>query len=73
MGNSTRQIAEEKPPEPVENLPERRTKKRKKRQKHGGGQLSKFCKGVVMLVFGLQLLVALVVVPVSLVYEFFVR
>ncbi len=42
----------------------------------GGGQLSKARKGVVMLVFGLQLLVALVglvVVPDYLVYEFFVR
>lgn len=76
MSNSTRPIAEDQPPEPVEKLPERRAKKWKKRQKHGGGQLSKARKGVVMLVFGLQLLVALVglvVVPDYLVYEFFVR
>ena len=76
MSSSSQPITDDQPPESGETPVEHRTKKRKKRHNRGGGQLSKARKGVVMLVFALQLLVVLVglvVVPVYLLYEFFVR
>ena len=76
MGSSTHRIADDKPPVGGERATSHQARKPKKRHRRREGQLAKARKGIVGLVFALQLIAALlglVLVPLYLVYEFIVR